>query len=105
MIDAANNALADETQQVKLDNTSENYRWISLDANQAVAAGEDKYVTESLLRLQAWNPEYILDGICACNCFLEERNGVCCQACRFSVSLTIDVFLEYFLEYSLPILQ
>jgi 8-oxo-dGTP pyrophosphatase MutT (NUDIX family) len=44
---------------VQLDSTSENYRWISLDPNAATAAGEDRYVLQALLRLQAWDPTYI----------------------------------------------
>ena len=43
---------------VKLDATSENYRWISLDAASAKASNEDEYVVQALLRLQAWNPSY-----------------------------------------------
>jgi colanic acid biosynthesis protein WcaH len=44
--------------QVKLDATSENYRWISLDPDAAIANGEDRYVVQALLRLRAWNPDY-----------------------------------------------
>ena len=43
---------------VKLDDTSENYRWIGLDPTIAAANGEDPYVLQALLRLQAWNPNY-----------------------------------------------
>ncbi|KAL7569977.1 hypothetical protein ACA910_017028 [Epithemia clementina (nom. ined.)] len=42
---------------VKLDATSENYRWIDLDPKNN--ASEDKYVLQALLRLRAWNPKYI----------------------------------------------
>jgi 8-oxo-dGTP pyrophosphatase MutT (NUDIX family) len=42
---------------VKLDNTSENYRWISLDPE--LAKNEDIYVQQALLRLRSWNPSYI----------------------------------------------
>ncbi|GKY93715.1 hypothetical protein MPSEU_000338600 [Mayamaea pseudoterrestris] len=44
---------------VKLDDTSENYRWISLDADSARANNEDEYVVQALLRLKAWNPNYV----------------------------------------------
>jgi 8-oxo-dGTP pyrophosphatase MutT (NUDIX family) len=44
---------------VQLDSTSENYRWISLDPKAATEAGEDRYVLQALLRLQAWDPSYI----------------------------------------------
>lgn len=43
---------------VKLDETSENYRWISLDPDEAAENGEDKYVVGALRRLRAWNPDY-----------------------------------------------
>ena len=43
---------------VQLDETSENYRWIGLDPATAEANGEDRYVVQALLRLQAWNPRY-----------------------------------------------
>lgn len=42
---------------VKLDKTSERYRWISLDPEEN--HNEDKYVLQALLRLRAWNPNYI----------------------------------------------
>ena len=45
-------------EEVVLDNTSENSRWISLDPNRARANGEDKYVLQGLLRLESWNPGY-----------------------------------------------
>jgi colanic acid biosynthesis protein WcaH len=44
--------------QVKLDATSENYRWIGLDPDTAQTNGEDRYVVQALLRLRAWNPDY-----------------------------------------------
>lgn len=50
-------ALGDDV-DVKLDEQSENYRWISLDPDQAIAANEDRYVQQALLRLKAWNPDY-----------------------------------------------
>ena len=43
---------------VVLDATSERWRWIGLDPDEAIANGEDKYVVEALLRLQAWNATY-----------------------------------------------
>jgi len=43
---------------VKLDATSENYRWIGLDPDEATVAGEDRYVVQALRRLKAWNPYY-----------------------------------------------
>jgi hypothetical protein len=42
----------------RLDDTNENYRWIGLDPAVAEANGEDRYVLQALLRLQAWNPSY-----------------------------------------------
>ncbi|KAG7343203.1 NUDIX hydrolase domain-like protein [Nitzschia inconspicua] len=50
--------LNDEGADVKLDDTSEEWRWISLDPEEAIQNGEDKYVVQGLLRLQAWNPSY-----------------------------------------------
>jgi hypothetical protein len=46
----------DNNVNVKLDETSENYRWISLDPEENKA--EDPYVLQALLRLQHWNPNY-----------------------------------------------
>ena len=43
---------------IQLDATSENFRWMSLDPAAAQANGEVSYVVQALLRLQAWNPEY-----------------------------------------------
>mmetsp|Transcript_1948 Transcript_1948/g.3020 ORF Transcript_1948/g.3020 Transcript_1948/m.3020 type:complete len:233 (-) Transcript_1948:840-1538(-) len=43
---------------VTLDDTSERYRWISLDPDEAAANGEDRYVLEALMRLKAWDPSY-----------------------------------------------
>jgi len=48
-----------EGANVELDDTSEEYRWISLDPSEAEKNGEDKYVLQGLLRLQSWNPSYI----------------------------------------------
>lgn len=42
---------------VKLDKTSENFKWISIDPKDNPDA--DKYVMQALLRLRAWNPKYI----------------------------------------------
>lgn len=50
--------LNDVNANVKLDATSENYRWIGLDPIAATKAGEDRYVLQALLRLQAWDPNY-----------------------------------------------
>jgi 8-oxo-dGTP pyrophosphatase MutT (NUDIX family) len=50
--------LGDQATNIQLDSTSENYRWMSLDPAAAQASGEDRYVVEALLRLQAWNPQY-----------------------------------------------
>jgi colanic acid biosynthesis protein WcaH len=44
--------------EVMLDKTSERYRWIGLDPEQATKDGEDKYVIDALLKLQAWNSTY-----------------------------------------------
>lgn len=43
---------------VKLDATSERYRWISLCPLEAEKNGEDRYILEALNRLKAWNPNY-----------------------------------------------
>jgi ADP-ribose pyrophosphatase YjhB (NUDIX family) len=51
--------LLDDDADVQLDTTSENYRWIGLDPNTAIANGEDRYVVQALLRLQAWDPQYM----------------------------------------------
>lgn len=43
---------------VKLDDTSERYKWISLCPDEAKANNEDKYVLHALMRLKAWDPTY-----------------------------------------------
>jgi colanic acid biosynthesis protein WcaH len=43
---------------VKLDETSEQWRWIGLDPDEAAKNGEDRYVLQALYRLQAWDPAY-----------------------------------------------
>ena len=43
---------------VLLDRTSERYRWIGLDPDEAKKNGEDKYVVGALLRLKAWESTY-----------------------------------------------
>lgn len=50
--------ITDPNCDIRLDATSENHRWISLDPD--LAKHEDPYVQQALLRLQAWNPEYIV---------------------------------------------
>lgn len=47
-----------ESKDILLDKTSERYRWIGLDPDEAKKNGEDKYVLEALLRLQAWISAY-----------------------------------------------
>lgn len=47
---------SENNSNVKLDETSENYRWISLDPQENKA--EDRYVLQALLRLHHWNPNY-----------------------------------------------
>lgn len=49
--------ILEDATDIKLDDQSENYRWIGLDPT--AAAGEDRYVLEALYRLQAWDPQYI----------------------------------------------
>jgi hypothetical protein len=44
--------------EIKLDDTSERYRWIGLCPEEAVQNGEDKYVVDALLKLDAWNSTY-----------------------------------------------
>jgi len=43
-----------EGSEVLLDDTSERYRWISLDPDLALKQEEDKYVVEALRRFKAW---------------------------------------------------
>lgn len=43
---------------IKLNETSEQWRWIGLDPETAAKNGEDRYVLQALLRLNAWNPKY-----------------------------------------------
>jgi colanic acid biosynthesis protein WcaH len=43
---------------VELDETCESYQWISLDPEAAAKAGQDRYVLQALLRLQAWDQSY-----------------------------------------------
>jgi ADP-ribose pyrophosphatase YjhB (NUDIX family) len=50
--------LEDQATEIQLDSTSESYRWMGLDPVAAQANGEDRYVVQALLRLQAWDPEY-----------------------------------------------
>ena len=50
--------LEGENVEVKLDATSEQYRWISLDPDEAAANSLDRYVLQALLRLHTWNPTY-----------------------------------------------
>ena len=45
-------------EEIALDDTSEDSRWISLDPKEAMANGEDKYVLQGLLRLESWSPGY-----------------------------------------------
>ena len=44
-----------EGSEVLLDDSSERYRWVSLDPDLALKNEEDKYVVEVLRRLKAWN--------------------------------------------------
>lgn len=43
---------------ILLDRTSERYRWIGLDPDEATKNGEDKYVIDALLKFQAWSASY-----------------------------------------------
>lgn len=43
---------------ILLDRTSERYRWISLDPEEAKINKEDEYVLEALARFQAWSSSY-----------------------------------------------
>ena len=45
-------------EEIALDETSEDSRWISLDPKAAEANNEDKYVLQGLLRLESWSPGY-----------------------------------------------
>ena len=49
--------VGDDNVDVKLDQQSENHRWISLDP--AENQTEDKYVLQGLYRLQDWDPNYM----------------------------------------------
>jgi len=51
--------LNDTGTDLKLDDTSGECKWISLDPAEAEDNGEDKYVLQGLLRLQTWNPSYM----------------------------------------------
>lgn len=51
--------ILEDATDIKLDDQSENCRWIGLDPTEAATAGEDRYVLEALCRLQAWDPQYI----------------------------------------------
>lgn len=44
---------------VKLDAQASQYKWISLDPNEAIQNGEDPYIYKVLQRLEAWDPTYI----------------------------------------------
>lgn len=44
--------------EILLDRTSERYRWIGLDPEEAKTNGEDRYVIDALLKYQAWNSSY-----------------------------------------------
>ena len=50
--------LSDPGADVKLDETSEEWRWIPLSPEAAEKNGEDRYVLQALLRLKAWDPTY-----------------------------------------------
>jgi len=45
-------------QDVKLDKTSENFKWIPVDADLAEKNGEDKYVLQGMRRYAAWNATF-----------------------------------------------
>jgi len=47
-----------ENAEILLDKTSERYRWIGIDPDEAIMNGEDKYVIDGLLKLQAWNSTF-----------------------------------------------
>lgn len=44
-----------KSQDVLLDKTSERFKWMGLDPDEAEANGEDRYVVEGLRRLATWN--------------------------------------------------
>eukprot|EP00551_Chaetoceros_affinis_P010695 CAMPEP_0203675732 /NCGR_PEP_ID=MMETSP0090-20130426/21941_1 /ASSEMBLY_ACC=CAM_ASM_001088 /TAXON_ID=426623 /ORGANISM="Chaetoceros affinis, Strain CCMP159" /LENGTH=254 /DNA_ID=CAMNT_0050542041 /DNA_START=61 /DNA_END=825 /DNA_ORIENTATION=- len=44
--------------EILLDRTSERYRWIGLDPEEAKSNGEDRYVIDALLKYQAWDLSY-----------------------------------------------
>lgn len=44
--------------EILLDRTSERYRWIGLDPDEAIKNKEDKYVVDALLKFQAWSLSY-----------------------------------------------
>ena len=58
LVEIINNSSKADLAQVQLDNTSERYKWISLNPDQAIQNNEDPYVWKNLQRLQAWNPNY-----------------------------------------------
>lgn len=47
--------LPEAGRELLLDRTSERFKWISLDAEEAETNGEDRYVLEGLRRLRAWS--------------------------------------------------
>ena len=44
--------------EILLDRTSERYRWIGLDPEEAIRNKEDRYVIDALLKLQVWHSSY-----------------------------------------------
>lgn len=56
LVEVNQNEEENNVESVKLDETSENYRWISLDPEEN--KNEDRYVLQALLRLKHWDPNY-----------------------------------------------
>jgi len=50
--------LEEEGADIKLDDTSEEWKWVGLDPDEAAKENADRYCVEALLRLRAWNPGY-----------------------------------------------
>lgn len=50
--------LENNNTEILLDRTSERYRWIGLDPEEAKKNKEDRYVIDALLKFQAWNASY-----------------------------------------------
>lgn len=51
----------DDESKVRLDDTSERYRWLAIDSSEDLLMEEDKYVFEQIKRMEAWNMTFEYD--------------------------------------------